>query len=235
MTERQTRMEKLEERSEGGTSLVRLWCKIIQSCWCTFHSVTSFRCLNDASALFMSICVFLLRFLQVVEEEAELSPSRPSSGVARKCDRSWRTVIRSSSSASGKPNSSFCRAAAWRSFAPKENSGCMKWWDLALVVAATRKERWGRNFEESIRTIPLPLFSGARKQDGQHYIHKTSVCMRLENEWRELNSFTETAVSCTCHLFICIKRDVSGSTEALSAAVVAECPLLQKIISPVVS
>lgn len=51
----------LRGRNFGGKSK-RLWCKIIQSCWCTFHSVTSFHCLYDASTLLMSTCVFLLRF-----------------------------------------------------------------------------------------------------------------------------------------------------------------------------
>lgn len=150
MTEHQTRMEKLEERSEGGTSLVRAKdCGVKSSSPADALSTLWLRstaCMTHPLSLWV-----LVRFLQVVEEEAELSPSQPSSGAAPRCDQSWRTAIRSSSNARGKPNSSFCRAAAWRSFAPKENSGCRKWWDLALVVVATRKERWGRNFKERNR------------------------------------------------------------------------------------
>lgn len=175
MTERQTRMEKPEERSEGGTLVVRAKdCGVKSS-----SPADALSTLWLPSTVYMNhplslwVLVFLLRFLQVVEEEAALRPSRPSSGAVPRCDPSWRTVIRSSSNARGKPNSSFCRAAAWRSFAPKENSVCRKWWDLALVVVATRKERWGRNFKDRNRYEQY-RFLWFVVQGGQHYVYKTS-------------------------------------------------------------
>lgn len=137
--------------------------------------------------LFLWVFVFVLRFLQVVEAEdkEELNHAQASSRATHVCVLSWKTATRSSSSANGKPNSSFCRVVAWRNSVPKEDSGCSKWWDLALVVAALKKERWGRNFKSQMRshtnypTFPTQAFDlWCRKQDGQHYMYCTcKICM----------------------------------------------------------
>lgn len=91
MTERQTRMEKLEEQSEGGALVVR-----IEECGVNsfkpavglyFHFMCEIISLNVTASLFS---LFVLRFPQAVEAEVEeeLNRSRPSSRAACMCNPS---------------------------------------------------------------------------------------------------------------------------------------------------